>query len=53
MKITIELPDKTALGFMNIAYFNSEGTMMLGSFSIDSNDLENGYVNLKEKVDKT
>ena len=50
MKITIELPDTTSLGFLNISYVKN-GTMMLGSFAIDSNDLKNGYLNIAEKAD--
>ena len=52
MKIEIELPDRTALAFMSLAYHNKEGTLLLGSFSIDGYDLEKGYVNLKERADK-
>lgn len=50
MKITIELPDTTRSGFLNIVYVK-DGTMMIGSFCIDSDDLKNGYVNIAEKVD--
>lgn len=50
MKITIELPDTTALGFLNISYVK-DGVMMLGSFAIASDDLKNGYLNIKEKAD--
>ena len=49
MKITLELPDTTALGFMNFAYINEQNTMMLASVSIDSSDLKNGYINVVER----
>ena len=52
MKVTIEIPDTTSLGFLNLAYMDGRGILMLGSFSIDSNDLKSGYVNIIEKVDK-
>lgn len=50
MKITIELPDTTSLGFLNISYAKN-GKVMLGSFAIDSNDLKKGYLNIAEKAE--
>lgn len=53
MKITIELPDTTALAFMNLAYVNEQNTMMLASVAIDSGDLKSGYVNVAERFGVT
>lgn len=50
MKITLELPDTTALAFINIAHVNKNNIMMLSSVSIDSDDLRNGHVNVKERI---
>ena len=51
MKLTIELPDGTALAFLNVAYMNQNHIMMLGSVSIDSSDLKNGHVNVTERLE--
>ena len=49
MKVTIDLPDTTALMFLNLAYMKN-GTMMLGSVSVDSKDLQRGYVDADARL---